>query len=161
MQIQELLRRNKVAFEVVQHPAGAPLATLADEGKIPRSELASVILLRADHGYRYLLAVSALEQRLELRFATRALEGCALAPASAAEQALFCPDCEAGSLMPFGSHYNVRTLLDQSLADEGSLAFEEIDGTEAIRMTIADFCELEHPFVVPLTHEHEVAGRQA
>lgn len=159
MKIQELLRRNKVSFEVLEHPMGASLAKLADEGKCPRSELASVTLLRANHGYRYMLAVSSFDHPLDLRFATRALEGCALEQASATEKALFCPDCEAGSLMPFGSHYNVRTLLDQSLADEASITFEEIDGTEAIRMKIADFCELEHPFVVPLTHEHETAGR--
>jgi prolyl-tRNA editing enzyme YbaK/EbsC (Cys-tRNA(Pro) deacylase) len=160
MKIQELLRQNKVSFEVVKHPPGASLAALADEGRIPRSELASVALLRANHGYRYLLAVSALDHPLDLRFATRALEGCALEPASPKEQVDFCPDCEVGALMPFGSHYNVRTLLDQSLADADSIAFEEIDGTEAIRMKITDFCELEHPFVVPLTHENcETVGR--
>ena len=153
MKIQELLRQNKVPFESIKHSAGASPAKLAEEGKIPRSELAEVTLLRANHGYRYMLAVASLERSLDLSFATRALEGCALAPASDAEQVQFCPDCEAGHLMPFGSHYNVRTLLDQSLADEASIAFEEIDGTQTIRMKIADFCELEHPFVVPLARE--------
>jgi Ala-tRNA(Pro) deacylase len=160
MKIQELLRGNKVFFEVLEHPAGASLAKLADEAGIPRSELANVTLLRANHGYRYMLAVSSLDHPLDLRFATRALDGCALEPASVAEKSQFCPDCEAGALMPFGSHYNVRTLLDQTLADEASITFEEIDGTEAIRMKIADFCELEHPFVVPLTYEScETASR--
>ncbi len=160
MRIQELLRRNKVPFEVLDRPPGTSLAKLADEGTIPRGELAQVTLLRADHGYRYMLAVASLARPLDLRFATRALEGCALVPASDTEQIQFCPDCEAGGLMPFGSHYNVRTLLDQRLSEEASITFEEIDGSEAIRMKIADFCELEHPFVVPLTWEScEKVGR--
>ncbi|HUE70428.1 MAG TPA: YbaK/EbsC family protein [Pirellulaceae bacterium] len=153
MKIQELLRRNKVPFEILKHSAGASLASLADDGKISAGELAQVTLLKADHGYRYMLAVAALARPLELRFATRALEGCDLTPASDIEQVQFCPDCEAGGLMPFGSHYNVRTLLDQSLAKESSIAFEEIDGTAAIRMKVADFREMEHPLVMPLTLE--------
>ena len=160
MKIQELLRRNKVPFEILKHPAGTTLAKLAEEGKIPRSELACVTLLRANHGYRYMLAVTSPERPLDLHFATRALEGCDLKPASDTEQVQFCPDCEAGSLMPFGSHYNVRTLLDQALAEEPSIAFEEVDGAEAIRMKTADFREIEHPFVVPLTHAScEKVGR--
>lgn len=153
MKIQELLRQNKVPFEVLKHPAGASLATLAEEGKFPRREAAQATLLRANHGYRYMLAVAPLERPLDLRSATRALEGCELQPASETEKSGFCPDCEQGFLMPFGSHYNVQTLLDRELAEGSSLAFDEIDGTEAIRIRTADFCGLEHPFVVPLTHE--------
>lgn len=160
MKIQELLRRKNVPFEILKHRVGTSLAKLAEEGKIPRSELAEATLLRANHGYRYMLAVASLERPLDLGFATRVLEGCALAPASDTEELQFCPDCEDGHLMPFGSHYNVRTLLDRSLADEASIAFEEIDGTETIRMKIADFCQLEHPFIVPLAREScERAGR--
>lgn len=160
MKIQDLLRRNRVPFEILKRPTGTSLAKLADEGKIRRSELAQVTLLRANHGYRYMLAVASPERLLDLRFATRALDGCDLQPASGTEQVQFCPDCEAGGLMPFGSHYNVRTLLDQRLAEQVSLAFEEIDGATAIRMKTADFCEIEHPFVVPLTREscEQVSG---
>lgn len=160
MKIQDLLRQNKVAFEVLEHPPGTSLEKLAEQGKIPPNALAHVTLLRANHGYRYMLAVASLDRPLDLRFATRALDGCDLQPASDTEQVQFCPDCEAGGLMPFGSHYNVRTLLDQTLADEASIAFEEIDGAEVIRMKTVDFCEIEHPFVVPLTREsRQTAGR--
>lgn len=144
MKIQELLRLNNTPFEILKHPADKELS---------RSELAQVTLLRANHGYRYMLAVTSPERPLDLQFAVRALDGCALESASPQEQADFCPDCEAGRLMPFGSHYNVRTLLDQLLAKKASIAFEEVDGAETIRMTTADFCEFEHPFVVPLTRE--------
>ena len=150
MKIQELLRQNGISFEVLNHPPGTTLSELADQGSISRRELAHVTLLRADHGYRYLLAVSSPEQPLDLHSASRALEGCDLQPASDEEQVQFCPDCEAG-LMPFGSHYNVRTLLDQQLADEPSITFEEIGGAAAVRIRTADFRRLENPFVVPLT----------
>lgn len=153
MKIQELLRRNNTPYEILKHPADTSLMKLAEERKISCSELAQVTLLRANHGYRYMLAVTPPQRPLDLHFATRALDGCALEPASPQEQADFCPDCEAGRLMPFGSHYNVRTLLDEALANEASIAFEEVDGGETIRIMTADFCEIEHPFVVPLTRQ--------
>lgn len=159
MRIQELLRQNRVPFQVLELPAGMPLGCLADEGKARSDELAQVALLRADHGYRYLLAVAPLDRPLELRFAMRALEGCDLKLAGKDEHCRFCPDDEGG-LMPFGSHYNVRTLFDQSLADEEWIVFAEVAGSQAIRMKTADYSDIEHPFVVPLTLEaFVVAGR--
>lgn len=146
MKIQELLRRNKVPFDVLDLSAAQGAAATS-------ASSARVVLLRANHGYRYMLAVVPAGQPLDLRQARRALDGCDLSPASESEQQCFCPHCEEGSLMPFGSHYDVRTLLDESLAQEDTILFTEIDGSALIRMKSADFRELEHPFIVPLTRE--------
>jgi Ala-tRNA(Pro) deacylase len=146
MKIQELLRQNKVPFEVLDFPAHQSAAATS-------APPARVILLRANHGYRYLLAVIPADQVLDLHQATRALDGCDLSPAGEGEQKCFCPNGEVGRLMPFGSHYDVRILLDESLAQEDSILFTEIDGSALIRMKTADYRDLEHPFVLPLTRE--------
>ena len=150
MKIQDWLRQKQISFEVIEHPPGIELARLAEAGNLSRSELAGVRLLSADHGFRYMLAISALEQPLDLKHAVRALEGCELKEASEAERGMFCPDCEEGRLLPFGSHYNVRALLDQQLAGENSIVFAEIDGAAAIRLKLADYRAVENPLVVPL-----------
>jgi prolyl-tRNA editing enzyme YbaK/EbsC (Cys-tRNA(Pro) deacylase) len=54
-------------------------------------------------------------------------------------------------LLPFGSQYGVKTIVDSSLANEDEFVFEGSTHQESIRMKFADFVRLESPLVVPLT----------
>jgi Ala-tRNA(Pro) deacylase len=71
--------------------------------------------------------------------------------ASEQEVSEVCPDCEAGILLPFGSQYGVKTLVDSALGKEEEIVFEGNRHQESIRMKFTDFCRLESPLILPLT----------
>ena len=67
------------------------------------------------------------------------------------EMAELCPDCEIGALPPFGSQYGLKTVVDESLVADEWIVFEGNTHAEAIRMKFADFCDIEHPLVLPIS----------
>jgi Ala-tRNA(Pro) deacylase len=63
------------------------------------------------------------------------------------ELAQFFTDCELGAVPPFGSHYGVDTLVDESLTHDNLIVFEGGSHREAICMSYRDFEEIERPQV--------------
>jgi Ala-tRNA(Pro) deacylase len=58
------------------------------------------------------------------------------------------PDCELGAEPPFGSHYGLRTLVDERLAREQTIAMRACNHKEVIIMAYEDYARLEKPRVV-------------
>jgi Ala-tRNA(Pro) deacylase len=65
------------------------------------------------------------------------------------------PDCQIGALPPFGSQYEMTTLLEESLAGQEQITFEGNTHDQAIRMKCADFQRLENPVVMRFAYQDE------
>jgi Ala-tRNA(Pro) deacylase len=65
--------------------------------------------------------------------------------AGESEMSRVFPDCEVGAMPPFGSLYQVQTLVDDALVQDDSIVFEGQNHEEAIRMTYKDYEAIEHP----------------
>jgi Ala-tRNA(Pro) deacylase len=113
----------------------------------PGGEVAKAVLLRANHGYRYIVAVLPSTHRVDLEAVARAIGGAEVQLASEIEVGQRCPDCEFGVLSPFGSQYGAETIVDKSLTVDEQILFEAQTHHEAIRMKYADFCRIENPTV--------------
>jgi Ala-tRNA(Pro) deacylase len=121
---------------------------MAQAVHVPGHEVAKTVLLRANHAYSYVVAILPATRLIDFERASKALGGTELALATEVEMANICPDCEIGALPPFGSKYGLKTIVDESLADDEWIVFEGNTHTESIRMRFADFCDLEHPLVL-------------
>ena len=75
------------------------------------------------------------------------LDGCKLELATEAEIAKHCPDCEIGALPPFGSQYDMKTMVDDRLSEDVEIVFEANTHAEAVRMKFDDYRGLEQPIV--------------
>jgi len=60
------------------------------------------------------------------------------------------PDCELGAMPPFGSLYNLRVFVDESLAADEEIVFNAGTHRDAIRMRFADFARLAKPTMTSL-----------
>jgi Ala-tRNA(Pro) deacylase len=109
--------------------------------------VAKTVLLRADHDYRYIVAVLPATHRIDFDRLSEFLGGTNVALATEEEIAERCPDCEFGVLPPFGSHYGAETIVDEALSKDEYISFEGESHTEAIRMKYSDFYDYEHPLV--------------
>lgn len=147
MSMKHFLQRRQVPFEVVTHPEAYDAQHLAHALHAPGREVAKTVLLRADHDYRYFVAVLPATHRIDFERLSEFLGGTKLELATEQEVSERCPDCEFGVLPPFGSHYGAQTIVDQSLSEDEYIAFESDSHTEAIRMKYADYYNFEHPLV--------------
>ena len=151
MNVQRFLNEHHVPFDILTHEPTYDAQHMAQAVHVPGREVAKTVLLRANHGYKYLVAVLPATSMIDFAKASRNLGDTELALATELEMADVCPDCEIGALPPFGSHYGLNTVVDESLAADETIVFEGNAHTEAIRMKFADFCDLEHPLVFPIS----------
>jgi Ala-tRNA(Pro) deacylase len=149
MKVAEFLERRKYPFERVPHQPTYSAQRLAHELHVPGREVAKTVLLRANGGYEFIVAVLPANSKVDLEKASKLLGEAKLELATEFDMAEHCPDCEFGVLPPFGSHYGMKTIVDSSLANDEYIWFEGNTHDEAIRMKFADFHRIEQPIVAP------------
>jgi Ala-tRNA(Pro) deacylase len=151
MHVQEFLKHSNVPYEALTHQPTYDAQHMARAVHVKGEAVAKTVLLRANHGYRYMTAIVPATRKIDFDLASRSLGRCELRLASEAEVSDVCPDCEAGVLLPFGSQCGAKTLVDSSLEKIEDIVFEGNTHDESIRMKFADFCRLESPLIIPLT----------
>lgn len=147
MNVQELLCEKQVSFDSVPHKDVYDAQRLAQALHTPGQEVAKTVLLRADHGFAYVVAVLPADKTIDFEKVSAALGGSNIELATELEIKDRCPDCEIGVLPPFGSQYGMRTLVETSLAQDEFITFEANSHHEAIRMRYEDFHDIEEPLV--------------
>jgi Ala-tRNA(Pro) deacylase len=149
MNVATFLKERKCWFERLPHQPTYSAQRMAHEIHVRGQEVAKTVLLRADGGYRFVVAVLPANKMIDFSLASGLLGGSKLELATEIEIATHCPDCEFGVLPPFGSRYGMRTIVDSSLAMDEEIVFEGNTHVEAIRMKFAEFCRLENPLIAP------------
>jgi Ala-tRNA(Pro) deacylase len=153
MKVQEFLLSRCVEFDVIGHPDTYNAQHLAETLHVSGLGVAKTVLLKADRGYAYIVAVLPASSRIDLAKISEALGGSQIELATEDDVEMHCPDCECGALTPFGTHYGMRTLVDESFVGSGKIIFEGNTHREAIRMRYEDFQRLESPLVADFAIE--------
>ena len=151
MNVVEELTKEQVDFERVPHRPAYTAQHLAHELHISGRDVAKTVLLRADNGAKYIVAVLPASKQLDLAKAARALGLDEVELATEFDIAKHCPDCELGVLPPFGSRHGMKTIVDSDLATEEFIWFDANTHQEAVRMKFSEFEKLEQPLVAPIT----------
>ena len=146
MRIPNWLNENNVDFELIPHRTTYDAQRLAAAIHVTGRDVAKTVLLRAGGG-DYIVAVLPANKTIDLERTSQLLGEDALELATEIEISQHCPDCEMGSLPPFGSQYGMRTLLDESLSQDDEVVFEGNTHQEAIRMKFDDFVRIEQPLI--------------
>ena len=143
MNLNEFLDSRHVPFERLQHRTAYSANRAAQALHVPGRAFAKTVLLRTGHGYA--LAVLPATHRVDLERAREDLGEDRVEMASEDEMERLFPDCERGAMPPFGSLYQLPTLVDESLAEDEQIAFEAHTHEDAIRMAYRDYEAIEHP----------------
>jgi Ala-tRNA(Pro) deacylase len=140
----DLFEQNHVQYELLQHPEKFTAQELAESDHVKGRHYAKVVMIKA--GNEQLMTVVPADHRVDLG----ELEQIIGKPATLADerdfQSLF-PECAVGAMPPFGNLYNVRTLVDKSLAEDEWIVFEAGTHTDAVKMSYADYQRLAKPEV--------------
>jgi Ala-tRNA(Pro) deacylase len=143
MRLDEVLTERHVPFERLRHRPTFTANRMAQTLHIRGKEVAKSVLLRAGTGY--VLAVLPATHQVDLARIREELGEERVELASEREAERLFSDCEPGAHPPFGSLYNIQTLMDASLSDDKEIVFEGQNHEEAYRMAFQDYEALEHP----------------
>lgn len=145
MKVFEFLNQHRIPFELVPHQEAYDSQHLAHALHVPGEQVAKTVLIRANSGYTYIVAVLPATKRIDMQKLSHAFGESHIALATELEIKDFCKDCELGVLPPFGTQYCLKTVVDQSLASAEYIYFEAETHREAIRMKYKDFQRVEEP----------------
>jgi Ala-tRNA(Pro) deacylase len=143
MKLDEFLIQRRIPFERMYHQPAFTADRVAQYLHVPGKDVAKTVLLRTPHGY--VLAVLPATHHVDLDQVKRDLGEESVEMATEQEIEQLFQDCERGAMPPFGSLYQLPTIVDDALAKDEKIVFEAQNHEEAIRMTFHDFAELERP----------------
>ncbi|MEX2132935.1 MAG: YbaK/EbsC family protein [Acidimicrobiia bacterium] len=140
--VRTYLMEHGVSYQTHTHPAAYTTSEVAEAGHVSGEEMAKVVMLMADD--RLVMAVIPGDKMVDLENAGEALGTENVRLAEEDEFASSFPDCESGAEPPFGTLYDVPTLVDEGL-DSPRITFNAGTHTETITMLLADYLELTKP----------------
>ena len=152
MNIEEFLGRRNVPFDLLHHRETHDAQRMAQTVHVSGHLVAKTVLLRLDAPAEFVVPVLPATHNIDFRKASQVLDGRKVELGTETEMSKRCPDCEIGALPPFGSQYDMKTLVDESLTEDDEIVFEGRTHTEAIRMKYEDFAGIEHPEVVSIVN---------
>ena len=135
----EFLNHHQVPYEIVHHPVAFTAQELAAIEGVKGHEHAKVVMAKA--GARLLMLVLPADYRVNW---DRLGELVGQVPALAAEAdfAAQFPDCEIGTMPPFGHLYGVEMWVDCRFLLSPRFVFEAGTHSDAIKLASADFLRL-------------------
>jgi Ala-tRNA(Pro) deacylase len=148
MNVPTFLREHHIPFEELTHEPTYEAQRVAHAVHTTGKHVAKSVLLYVNHGFAHIVAVVPATCQVDLEAVSAAMGRCEMRLATEAEMAALCPDCEVGALPPFGSHYGMKTIVDQQLADEDEIVFASNTLRESICMRFDDYYGLEHPLIL-------------
>ena len=143
MTINEILNSRQIPFEALRHRPAYTASRMAQMLHVPGKEVAKPVLLRTGRGY--VLVVVPGNRFVDLQRIRQWLGEPQVEMASEDEMDQLFPNCERGSIPPFGSMYHLTTLVDESLARDEQICFNGETHEEAYRMSYHDYETMEHP----------------
>jgi Ala-tRNA(Pro) deacylase len=144
MKILDYLKEHGVSFEVKHHPVRYTAQEEAAAQHIPGHIFAKTVVVKAGDGYT--LLVLPASHRVDME-GVETLLGTRARMATEAEMKDLFPDCDLGAEPPFGSQYGLRTLVDEHLAQQETIAVRACSHEEVVLLAYADFARLEAPEV--------------
>ena len=143
--LKAFLDERKVTYHVLKHHEKFTSQEIAQSLHVPGQMLAKVVMVKASGKLH--MAVLPADVLVDLTAFARAVGVKEAALASEAEFKDAFPDCELGSMPPFGNLYDVPVVVDRSLTADEQIVFEAGNHHEAVKLAYADFARLVRPQV--------------
>ncbi len=149
--LQSYLDANKIPYEVVNHPKAYTAHDVAHTLDVPGKLVAKVVVVKADQ--YFVMTVLPSTWRVDLKRLRDVLEARDVRLATEAECANLFPDCQVGTMPPFGNLYGIEVYVDQLLTEDESIVFEAGTYVGAMKLRYKDFADLVRPKIAAFHHE--------
>jgi len=153
---QRYLKQHDVRYAHSIHAPAFTARDIASAERVPVHEMTKVVVYFGDNGYGMLvLPADSIVDFGEVR---RLLGLGEIRLAAEAELLGLFPDCEVGSMPPFGNLFQMPVLVDETIAISEFIAFNAGTHQDVIRMSFADFARLVNPLVAAFSIQAATAN---
>jgi Ala-tRNA(Pro) deacylase len=142
--LETFLQERGVAFEVQRHPIAYTAQRVAASEHLPGELLAKVVM--ADAGGRMTMFVIPAPDHLDVDKARHVL-GTEVRILREREFTAAFPDCDPGTMPPFGNLYGVPVYSDNVLGRNRTIVFQAGTHTETMSIAYEDFARLVEPVI--------------
>ena len=141
----EYLKKNSINFKHLNHPEAFTSQQVAQLQHVSGNQFAKVVVVK--NGKKFEMAVLPAPEKISIDKLKNLMgvNECRLATEPEIK-ALF-PDCEVGSMPPFGNLYDMSVYVDEDLAGQTDIVFEAGSHKDTIQMKYQDFSKLVKPQV--------------
>jgi len=146
--LKEFLDSYYIEYVVISHSVAYTAQGIAALTHIPGQELAKTVVVKIDN--QLAMAVVPASHHVDLTQLRKAAGAKSVSLASEAEFKDRFPDCELGSMPPFGNLYSMAVYADESLTRDHEIAFNAGSHRELVKMGWKDYVKLVNPKIVPL-----------
>ena len=145
------LDSHKLAYKMMNHPTAYTAHDVAEMLHVSGNMVAKVVMVKADE--RMLMVVLPANWKVDIKRVKDVLRAQDVRLASEYEFAQLFPDCDIGSMPPFGNLYGIEVYVDELLTRDEEILFEAGTHASAIKLRYKDFAELVHPKVAEFHRE--------
>jgi Ala-tRNA(Pro) deacylase len=149
--LQRYLENHKIPYEAVSHSTAYTARETAQALHVPGDMFAKVVIVKSYQ--RFVMAVVPSRWRVDFKLLEEVLGTHHVRLATEVEFADLFPDCEVGTMPPFGNLYNMDVYVDQLLTKDEYIFFDAGTHTGAVKLRYRDFAVLVHPIVAEFHHE--------
>ena len=150
--LKEVLENNQIKYVSILHGKAYTAQELAHTMHVPGKEFIKSVITVDNNGKNYLVALPA-DFRLNLNKLAKSLDVDKVDLISEQKMGVMFPNTELGAMPPFGTLYNINTIIDQHVTNDTEIVFNAGTHSEAIKMKYIDFFNLEHPMIAEIA-EH-------
>jgi len=143
--IKQFLEDHHAPYVALTHPERFTSSEVAQVSHISGRELAKVLMVRADD--KDIMVMLPATHRLDLDKLKKMLGVKSLRLEEEREFRNLFPECDAGAMPPFEELFHLSVVMDRSLADCESVAFNGGTHKDAIKMRRDDFAKVTHPTI--------------
>jgi Ala-tRNA(Pro) deacylase len=147
--LKELFDEGKISYEVYNHPLAYTAQEIAERQHFSGKEMAKVVILKVDGGL--IMAVVTASQKVHLNTVKANLAAHEVRLATEDEFISKFPDCEIGSMPPFGNLFGLPVCVDPAVEKDESIYFNAGNHVQTVKLRYKDFEKLVKPRVVHLT----------
>ena len=146
--LKAFLDSQGVKYVKITHSPAFTAPEIAQAAHVRGRELAKTIVIFIDG--KMSMAVLPANYSIDFDQFRKAIGARKVELATEAEFQDEFPDCNVGSMPPFGNLYGMDVYVDRHLAEDDEIVFNAGDYTELFRMAYSDFEKLVKPRIVSL-----------
>lgn len=150
MKVQKFLDESGVKYEVSEHKPVFTAQRMAAAEHEPGKYVAKPVIVKADG--KLIMCVVSANHKVDLRALKEQLGAKSVELADETEIGNACADCELGAEPPFGSLYDMPTVMDKAIEDDDHIIFQAGGHEKAIKMSMADYKKLAEPKVLEFSY---------
>ena len=135
--LKKLLEDNGVRYELIEHSPAYTAQEEAQAAQVPGRNWAKTVVVWVED--QPAITVLPATRRLDLDQLRSVVGTDRVRLAEESDFARYYPDCEPGTMPPFGNLYGQRTFVDETLRVDETIAFHAGDHRTAVQIPYAAF----------------------